>query len=97
MNLLLKCFCLQSLDNVILVSYKTHLTQDAKLPQHKTSARDMTLQDLKDLQSRLMLIMGKDSKVKEDVEKFVEVPETWIFFLFLFESERVVLKFNTCV
>jgi hypothetical protein len=40
------------------------------------------LEDLKDLQSKLMLIAGKSSGGKEDVEKFTEVCATNLLLLF---------------
>lgn len=60
------------MDDTIRVLYKmkqSYLSQDAADDQKK----EMDLQALKNLQSRLMLIIGKDSDVKEEVERFVEV------------------------
>ena len=45
-----------------------------KVPKGKNgNSKDYTLDDLKDLQSKLMLIAGKASQGKEDVDRFVDV------------------------
>lgn len=68
--------CLQTMDDVISVSYsmkQSYLSQDTEDDQQKLLEKEMSLQSLKNLQSRLMLIIGKDSDVKEEVDRFVEV------------------------
>jgi len=59
------CFSfLQSTDDVIRVDY---------IIEQSSVVKQMNLQELKDIQSRLMLIIGNDSAVKEEVDRFVEV------------------------
>jgi len=45
-----------------------------RVPSGKTgNGKDYTLDDLKDLQSKLMLIAAKASNGKQDVDRFVDV------------------------
>ena len=61
------------------------LTVPLKDGSEKEQRKTYSIDELKDLQSKLMLIAGKAEKGKDDVEKFVTVSEnTIIMWTFLF-------------
>jgi hypothetical protein len=64
---------LQSVDEQVLVEYSLQQPLTADHFQKDKGKKVMTLSGLKDLQSRLMLIVGKEGKVKDSVDRFVSV------------------------
>ena len=51
-------------------------------------SKKLTIDDLKDLQSKLMLIAAKASQGKEDVDRFVEVRVFWS----AFQPSKIILR-----
>ena len=72
-------YCIGCLDEIVTSSIvMEELTPDnvIQLTVRKGengNSKDYTVDDLKDLQSKLMLIAGKASQGKEDVDRFVDV------------------------
>jgi len=68
--------CLNEDDSSSIVLEQLTLPNVIKLrvPSAKTeNSKEYTLDDLKDLQSKLMLIAAKASQGKQDVDRFVDV------------------------
>ena len=66
------------------------LTVTLKGENEEEQTKSYSINELKDLQSKLMLIAGKAEKGKEDVELFVRVSHTYmksIYQIFLFNEE----------
>ena len=64
---------LQSVDKAVKLILNTEKNTKEGTQKTEVYQKSYTLQQLNDLQSKLMLVAGKASKGKEDVEKFVEV------------------------
>ena len=50
---------------------------------NQKEVKTLSLQQLNDLQSRLMLVVGRDERRKSDVDRFVEVKK-FLFLMLLF-------------
>ena len=65
------------------------LTVTLKGENEEKQTKSYSINELKDLQSKLMLIAGKAEKGKEDVERFVRVSHTYMksMYHFFFDKE----------
>jgi len=66
----------QSLDSVIQLKMRVASAEDGGCSSEQAERekwQTLTLQQLNDLQSKLMLVAGKASEGKEQVDRFVEV------------------------
>ena len=83
------------------LSYKDviRLTVPFKDGSEKEQRKTYSIDELRDLQSKLILIAGKAEKRKDDVEQFVRVSKNtiivWkVFFLFELLSDTVFIRLN---
>ena len=84
------------------LSYKDviRLTVPFKDGSEKEQRKTYSIDELRDLQSKLILIAGKAEKRKDDVEQFVRVSENtiivWtVFFSFELLSDTAFIRLNT--
>ena len=75
------CVCGQTLDGVIQLKMRLDKGNEeggssSTEQSERAKWQTLSLQQLNDLQSKLMLVAGKASEGKEQVDRFVEVIET---------------------